>query len=63
MLHNKDYYITQFSDIISECSDEDCQEHQMLIEAFQIAIDRWITYHRDSLQRFESLKTMSDDII
>ena len=63
MLHSKEYYIRQFSDIICEVGDEDCEDHPMLIEAFQEAIDRWLTYHRDALNRFEQLKTMSDDIV
>jgi len=63
MLYDKDYYISQFSDIIGEASDEDCENHQMLIEAFQEAIDRWLTYHRESAQRFDQLKTMSDNLV
>lgn len=63
MLNNKAHYVSLFADILCEASDDNCENHEMLIEAFQEAIDTWLTYHSASLQRFKELKSMSDDIV
>ena len=63
MLYDKQWYVEQFSDILCDVSDSNVTDHTLIIEAFQQAIDSWIEYHQDALNRYRELKNMSDDII
>ncbi len=52
MIHSKDYYVSQFADILCEVSDEDCTGYEMLIDAFQEAIAKHMQYHSAANLRY-----------
>ena len=57
---NKDYYRELFSDIIGDVGDDGNGNAEMLIQAFQEAIDDWHKYHTEAAGRFSLMKKLSN---
>ena len=60
MTLDKAYYRDLFADIVGDVGDEGSPNAEIMIEAFQEAIDDWLTYHSEAAGRFSQMRKLSN---
>ena len=57
---NKEYYRELFADIVGDVGDDGSPNAEIIIEAFQEAIDDWLTYHTEAAGRFSQMRNLAN---
>ena len=60
MILTKEYYRELFADIVGDVGDDGNPNAEMIIEAFQEAIDDWHKYHTEAAGRFSLMRNLSN---